>query len=173
MKKLLLIRHCETKLITEGPAGNFWNDSPLSEKGEEQAGRLAEHYKDGKINLILTSLFQRTQKTAEILNKYHDVPIFSNMALDGYFLREDGTGVEGTEQGLARSMGFLLQFRPYYDYITIVSHDGILRTLLMDLLKIPFEDLNEYFKNPGESHLLRFDWKEGDKAWEIIDSFTP
>jgi len=153
--------------------GESRNDSPLSEKGIEQAGRLAEHYKDGKIDLILTSLFQRTQKTAEILNKYHDVPIFSNMALNGYFLRDDGAGVEGTEQGLARSMGFLLQFRPYYNYIAIVSHDGTLRTLLMDLLKIHFEDLNNYFKNPGESHLFRFDWKEGDKIWKIIDSFTP
>jgi len=169
MKKLLLIRHCQTQPFTEKSC----NDPPLSEKGISEAEKIASHYKDEKIGLVLTSLFQRTQKTAEILNKYQKALIFSNSALNGFFVRDDGSGVEGTEEGLARSMGFLFQFRPYYDCIAVVGHDGILRTLLMDFLRIPFEDLGKYFKEPGESYMLRFDWAKGDKTWKIIDTFAP
>lgn len=43
----------------------------------------------------------------------------------------------------------------------------------MDFLHIPFEDLDNYFQNTGECHVLRFDWIKEDKNWSIIESFIP
>lgn len=173
MKKLILIRHCQSKQQSGEEEIKYRNDSPLSKQGRTQAQLLADHFKDEKIDLILTSLCLRSQQTAEILNKKREVPVFSSMALNEYFLRDDGSGVETTEQGLARSLGFINQFRPYYENIAVVGHNSILRTLLMDSLHIRFEELDNYFSKTGEGYTLRFDWEEGDKTWQIIDSFTP
>ena len=94
------------------------------------------------------------------------------MALNEYFLRDDGSGVETCEQGLARSMGFLQQFSPYYEQIAVVAHNAILATLLRSILNLPFDEARD-FGGSGACRVLRYDYLQGDQNWRCVDSFTP
>jgi broad specificity phosphatase PhoE len=93
--------------------------------------------------------------------------------LNEYFLRDDFQGVETTEQGLVRSVGFLNQFRPYFDYIAVVGHNSILSTIRLSLLNLPFNEGKEAFSHPGTCRTLRFDWTQNDQNWKDIDLFIP
>jgi broad specificity phosphatase PhoE len=173
VKQLYLIRHCETReLAGEEPAPPR-NDSPLSANGLQTAERLAIYLRSMPIDLILTSLFRRSQETAVVLNHERRVPVFSGMALNEYFLRDDYSGVESTEQGLVRSMGYLNQFRPYFEYIAVVGHNSILSTMLMSLLNMLFEMAKESFNHAGQCRIFRYDWTEGDQNWRDAGSFVP
>lgn len=173
MKQLYLIRHCETKEIAGEETAHARNDSPLSRAGQEQAERLRLYLSDKPVDLFLTSLFLRSQQTAAILNDGRKIPVFSAMALNEYFLRDDFQGVETIDQGLARSVGFLNQFRPFYESIAIVGHNSILKTILMSLLNMPFELGQETFDLPGTCRTLRYDWHKGDQNWRETDLFIP
>jgi broad specificity phosphatase PhoE len=173
VKRLYLIRHCETKELAGAEASHPRGDSTLSANGLEQAARLKEYLRAQPIELFLTSLFTRAQQTAAVLNAERSVSVFSSMALNEYFLRDDLQGVETTDQGLARSLGFLNQFRPFYDYIAVVGHNSILSTILMSLLNLPFDDGKEAFNAAGACRILRYDWTRGDRNWQEIDFFIP
>lgn len=108
-----------------------------------------------------------------MLNRERRVPVFSGMALNEYFLRDDYRGVEITEQGLVRSMGYLNQFRPYFESIAVVGHNSILSTMLMSLLNMPFDMAKESFNHAGQCRILRYDWAEGDQNWRELGSFVP
>lgn len=145
----------------------------LSANGLRQAERLAHYLRPLPIDLFLTSVFLRSQQTAAILNEERGVPVFSSAALNEYFLRDDFRGVETTEQGLVRSVGFLNQFRPYFDRIAVVGHNSILSTILMSLLNMPFGAGKETFNRAGTCRALRYDPAQGDENWREIDCFIP
>ena len=63
-------------------------DGELNELGREQAEILAEKLKDVEFDVIVSSQLRRTLKTAEIINKYHGMPIDIN---DGLIERSGGT----------------------------------------------------------------------------------
>jgi broad specificity phosphatase PhoE len=149
------------------------NDSALSSDGERQAERLREYLRAKPVELFLTSLFVRSQRTAAILNGERNVPVFSAMALNEYFLRDDFQGVETIEQGLVRSLGFLNQFRPFFGCIAVVGHNSILSTLLTSFLNMPFEAGRNSFENAGTCRFLRYDWTIGDAQWREMDLFIP
>lgn len=173
MKQLYLVRHCETKELAGEEAAHSRNDSLLSVVGLQQAKRLAAYLQPMSIELILTSLFQRSQQTAAKINFGHNAPVFSSFALNEYFLRDDYEGVETTEQGLVRSIGYLNQFRPYFDYIAVVGHNSILSAILMSLLNMPFDEGKEAFNRVGTCRVLHYDWTKGDQNWREISSFIP
>ena len=173
MKQLYLIRHCETKEIAGEEKAQPRNDSMLSTNGFRQAESLKQYLRPKPIELFLTSLFERSQQTAAILNAERSVSVFSSMSLNEYFLRDDFRGVETTEQGLVRSIGFLNQFRPFYDYIAVVGHNSILSTILMSLLNMPFDEGKNAFSHAGTCRILRYDWTAGDSNWTETDSFIP
>ncbi len=66
--KIYLIRHGETELnaarVLQMP------ETPLSERGKEQAQRLAAHLRDSKIRHILCSDLARAEQTAEPLRRF-------------------------------------------------------------------------------------------------------
>jgi broad specificity phosphatase PhoE len=173
VKQLYLIRHGETKELCGEELAHPRNDSPLSAKGLEQAERLADYLRPKPVDLFLTSTFQRSGQTVAALNRERSVPVFSGMALNEYFLRDDFEGVETTEQGLVRSIGFLNQFRPFFDHIAVVGHNSILSTMLMSLLNMPFNAGKEAFTRAGTCRVLRYDWTQGDENWKEIDLFIP
>ena len=173
VKQLYLIRHCETKELVGEEAAHPRNDSSLSSGGLLQAERVAAYLHPSPIELILTSLFQRSQQTAAILNRERGIPIFPSMALNEYFLRDGYEGAETTEQGLVRSMNYLNQFRPYFAHIAIVGHNSILSTIRMSLLNMPFDEGKEAFARAGMCRVLRYDWAGGDQNWKEVGSFTP
>jgi len=72
--RLIIVRHGETKWNKEGRImGQI--DLPLSKNGIEQAKKVSERLKNKKIDLIVTSKLKRAIKTAEIINKYHNLKI--------------------------------------------------------------------------------------------------
>jgi broad specificity phosphatase PhoE len=173
MKQLYLIRHCETKELAGEEASYPRNDSLLSARGLTQAQSLADFLRGSPIDLILSSLFQRSQQTAAFLKGERAIPVFSSMALNEYFLRDDFRGVESTDEGLVRSVGFLNQFRPYFDYIVVVGHNSILSTMLMSLLNMPYDLGKGAFERVGTCRILRYDWTQGDDNWKEVDVFIP
>lgn len=173
VKQLYLIRHCETRELAGEEPSHPRNDSALSARGMKQAERLAAYLRPQPVDLFLTSLFRRSQQTAEALNRERGLPVFSSMMLNEYLLRDDYQGVETTEQGLVRSIGFLNQFRPYFDHIAVVGHNSILSTILMSILNIPFAVGREAFERPGMCRVLRYDWTRGEQNWKETDLFTP
>src|SRR5688500_8024754 len=110
MTTLYLIRHCESRVIAGLEPDLPRNDSVLSEQGHLQAQRLSVQLQPYPITLFLTSLALRAQQTAVHLNQERKVLLFSAMALNGYFLRDNGEGVETVSQALARSCGLIAQF---------------------------------------------------------------
>lgn len=77
------MRHGQTNYNVLG----LCNDDPkdnvhLTEMGMHQAEQAAEKLKHVKIDRIITSELLRTQQTAKIINKYHNVSITSNAKIN-------------------------------------------------------------------------------------------
>ena len=174
MKRLLLVRHCESQALAGEVPAHVRDDSRLSGRGLRQAEQVAARWSDQPLDLVLASPFLRAQQTAQVLAQSHNAPVFSSTALAEYLLRDDEAGVERVEHGVARALGFILPFHPFYECAAVVAHNGILTTLLAALLNAPFEEVRDVFQEPGASRLLRYDWeRHGDQNWRIVESFTP
>lgn len=65
MTDLYLVRHGETEWSANGRHTSI-TDLPLTERGEEQAGRLRGHLDPTAFGLVLSSPRQRARRTAEI-----------------------------------------------------------------------------------------------------------
>jgi broad specificity phosphatase PhoE len=84
--KLIIVRHGETPdNINDISQGQ--RETVLTEKGREQAIKLAERLKDEKIDFIYSSDLKRTKQTLQEILKFHDSPVvYSNL------LRERANG---------------------------------------------------------------------------------
>jgi broad specificity phosphatase PhoE len=173
MTTLYLIRHCESRVIAGLEPDLPRNDSALSEQGHLQAQRLSVQLRSYPITLFLTSLALRAQQTAVHLNQERNVLLLSAMALNAYFLRDDGRGVETASQALARSCGFIAQFNPYYQHIAVVSHDTLLESIRQQYLNLRFQESVGAFAQPGTCRVLRYDVHQGDDCWREVASLTP
>lgn len=73
--KIYLVRHGET----EGNTGGYHQtpETPLTQKGEEQAKSVAERLKGLEINFIYASTHLRAQKTAKIISDALNIPVES------------------------------------------------------------------------------------------------
>lgn len=58
---LYLVRHAESEI----PLDAIQTDYPLSALGQEQARRLAERFREARIDRLITTPYQRTRQTAE------------------------------------------------------------------------------------------------------------
>ncbi len=90
MTELYIVRHCEASgnvsRVFQGIA-----DTDITECGAMQLERLAERFKDIKIDAIYSSPLKRAYKTAEAINKYHGLPIIKEDKL----IEIDGGEIEG------------------------------------------------------------------------------
>ncbi len=77
---IYFIRHGQTEYNKEGRFQGIL-DVPLNAVGLAQATKAAENLKDMKIDIIYTSPLDRACKTAEIINKYHNVKIIKEDSL--------------------------------------------------------------------------------------------
>lgn len=76
--QIIYLHHAERN-ITEGhfdPELRQLED--ITENGIRETELLAEKYKNKSITAIVTSPYLRCKHTAEILNKYHDVPLIED-----------------------------------------------------------------------------------------------
>jgi alpha-ribazole phosphatase len=89
--KIYVARHTETEYNVK----NILNANPsidvrLTEKGIKQAKELAEKLKDKDFDVIYISELPRTKQTADIVNKYHQLPILIDNKIN-----ENKSGFEG------------------------------------------------------------------------------
>lgn len=80
--KLYFVRHGQTDANVAMNNGQLIGeyDEPLNVIGIKQAEDLAEQLKDSKFDAIISSPLLRAKQTAEIVNKYHDLPIVFDAA---------------------------------------------------------------------------------------------
>ena len=78
--ELILIRHGETLWNKEGRVQGF-SDIDLNDTGHNQARQLALSLKDHPIHAVYCSPLIRAQKTARMINQYHDAPIYIESGL--------------------------------------------------------------------------------------------
>ncbi|MFA6414226.1 MAG: histidine phosphatase family protein [Syntrophales bacterium] len=78
--ELILIRHGETIWNKEGKVQGF-SDINLSDIGINQVQQLALSLKNHHIHSIYSSPLVRAHKTAQIINQYHNTPIFLESGL--------------------------------------------------------------------------------------------
>jgi len=174
MKQIILCRHPETDLIASGSGGQRRNDALVSDFGRKQAEEVRDFIKGKNLNYqaVFTSLFHRAYEMGRTLND-KDMPFYPSHAFNEYFQRDDGSGVESTDTGAARTMTKIYSVFDIYDEIIIVAHASINKTILQNMLNNSFDECKKYYNLLGETHVLRLDWEIGDKTWSIIDSFTP
>lgn len=75
--KLYFARHGDTDANANSPISLATGeiDEPLNAKGIAQANGLAEELKNVHFDAIISSPLKRAYQTAEIVNKYHHLPI--------------------------------------------------------------------------------------------------
>ncbi|MBS3084095.1 histidine phosphatase family protein [Candidatus Pacearchaeota archaeon] len=76
--QIILVRHGESmanaKKMSQGKQDE-WIDTHLTEKGREEAEKVALRLKKEKIDIIYSSDLKRAKETAEAINKFHNVKI--------------------------------------------------------------------------------------------------
>ncbi len=149
--KLILIRHAETIENKEGIVlGNL--GGRLSQKGKEQAKRVALRLKEEKIGAIYPSDITRAVDTGREIAKYHAVPfllveelreqdagVFTGMHHKDIEWKNGKKEFESHSSMKQRSKKILEKAYANYPNGTVVfvAHDGILRLIIALLSKKP------------------------------------
>lgn len=174
---LWFMRHGETNYNRLG----LCNDNPmrnvhLTDTGIRQAEQAAEQLRHKPLRRILVSELPRTRQTAEIINRYHQVPVESHPALNDIQSGFDGrpvaeyfaaishdplhARVRGGESLLDHKQRinlFLLDLQSRQeDAVLIVAHEETLRAVSVWFQGLPDSALSEQHFNNGE--ILEFDW---------------
>ena len=79
--KVILVRHCESIANSKGIHQGQRVDTSLSEKGKEQARKVARALKDEKIESIYSSDLKRAMETAQEIAKFHNIKVISDKRL--------------------------------------------------------------------------------------------
>jgi len=78
VSRIILVRHGESvanaKKVSQGKQDE-WIDTHLTEKGRDEARKVAQRLKKEKIGIIYSSDLKRAKETAEEINKFHSVKI--------------------------------------------------------------------------------------------------
>lgn len=159
---LYIVRHGETDWNAEGKTQGE-SDIPINNKGIKQAKALNKNLKDVKFNAVFSSDLVRAQRTAEIIamerklavktsyllrerrygkldgTPYHMMQefhrIWNNLSKKGRVRYRPYGGYETDEEVISRLITFIREVAAFYlgKTVLIVSHGGIIRTLLNHL----------------------------------------
>lgn len=166
MGKIYLIRHGQTD-SNSGRRFQGRIDTPLNASGVEQAVKMAEYLQDKKIDAIYSSSLLRAQSTAQALARVKNMPVmvreelqeisfgdweglsfdeihdkwpqqielfFSNPEL---CLPPNGEKFADVQQRARKLLDEILAEQGENKDIAIISHGGVIRTLIFSLLNIP------------------------------------
>lgn len=155
MKKLYFVRHGLTVMNVEGRWSGT-TDTPLTERGRQQAKAAGEAAKNLKIDLIIASPLSRAHETAQIIAKVIEYPkekiLLNPMLIERHFGELEGkewypdfnydgiVDIETEDTLLNRARAALdwLETLPE-EHIMVVSHGSFGRALRHHILKdFPF-----------------------------------
>lgn len=144
---IYFIRHGETDLNkTKTFQGHL--DIPLNKKGIVQANLALESSKSIRIDKIYYSPLSRAKKTAEIINSFHNAPMFADDRLKEIYMgslqgknpnklkefdkllafsNPERFGGESHEEFCSRIKSFYDEIKDSKENILIVSHGGVYR----------------------------------------------
>jgi len=182
--RLLLVRHGETIWNSQRKVQGGAVDTPLSELGLRQIGRMAEVLRDEPIDVIISSPLQRAVLTAQSIAKYHSLPIqtnpdlkevnvgefdglctldipvsFTEMLLDWWKGgRERLPGGESFQELQDRTWAVV---RPYienraHENVLVVSHYFTTLSIILKAMDFPLTMLTRFRMDPGCISALEF-----------------
>ena len=182
LTEIYIIRHPEAFGNKERIIQGF-SDFDVTEKGEKQLAHLAERFKNIKIDVIYTSPLLRAVKTAEAINKYHNLDIiiennlieincgllegkswqnFEENFKDEYdkwknqphlFCAPKGDSMEAVYNRVKTALDKILKENKNKS-IAITTHGCAIRNMYCYLLDYPFEKLNDIFWNDNTAVTL-------------------
>ncbi len=176
MIKLILIRHPETDWNKQkrymGSA-----DIPLNNKGKKQARIISGYFKNENISVIYSSKLKRALETAKFIAKSHNLKVKQDERLNEidfggwegltfeqiqkkhpglareYLLKPQNIKIPGGEsfsEFKNRISAFLEEvLAKEKGNVAIVSHGGVNRVIICELLKIPFSHLWQIKQDGG------------------------
>lgn len=156
--KLYFARHGHTNANATSPVSQTYGeiDEPLNKQGIQQANDLTEQLKDVHFDVIVTSPFKRARQTAEIVNKYHNLPLevddewrergigeYTNLKtwnnlfdFDQNFSLENSEDLKSFFKRIYTAIDAMKQ--EYYDEtVLVVSHVGVYLALYAYVNKLP------------------------------------
>jgi broad specificity phosphatase PhoE len=181
----------------EKAQGGFYNaalniqDAPLSEKGQEDARRIAAFFRDIDIKRIYASEYLRAQQTAAPAAREKGLPVIADARVNeingGDFHRMSETefkvkypelwhnfvnhlcdikfpGGESGAEVKMRQNSFLDDMKKETGDILVVSHDGFIRLLLCNILGLPVYMRYKFITAMGNVSAIEHDGKE----WRIL-----
>lgn len=152
--RLYLMRHGQTNYNVQGLCNDDPNvDVRLTDTGVAQATAAAEELRDVPLERILVSQLPRTHQTAEIINRYHQVPIevraelndirsgFEGRPVAAYFAAVGADRLDLRPPGGESMRDYQARVLPVLDWlrrqpgnaVLIVAHEETLRVLVADL----------------------------------------
>jgi len=162
--RLIMVRHGETVENHEGVI-NGHGPGRLTERGREQARKLALRLKDEEIDVVYSSDLQRSKETTKEITKFHQAPVYyapelremncgilegkplkdfseyrgQNGSLNPEFKPEYGESLREMKERAKRFLNKLLE---EYEGKTVLvsSHGGFIKMLFRILLKKPIEE---------------------------------
>jgi broad specificity phosphatase PhoE len=193
---IFLVRHCQSvgnrRRTIQG-----WHDSPLTEKGREQARLLADRLAECGIERLYSSPLSRALETARVISEVtgNDVVVIDLLkeidvgAAEEHSIDEverlyprEVSDLTGKKSGSAsfpggetldafhRRSGELWRFLTAGDQpgvVACVSHGWMLNALLKRALALPLDSRNRVFPNGAVQH-LRSENRHG--PWEVVSA---
>ena len=189
MSRWLIVRHAETPWNAEGKIQGQ-TDTPLSDRGYEQANALAARLAGREIDAAYVSDLLRAQETARVILQGRDIPLTPSAQLrersyghwEGLTFQDVAQaypeefakfrhspdapppGGESTVDMEARMGEFASGLRLAHgdsDTLLIVGHGGSLNALIAHLLDLP--PIAAFRFSLGSASLTMLDWR-GDRA---------
>lgn len=167
-------------------------DDPLSEKGKEQAKKIAERFRDVDIKKIFVSQYIRAHQTAAPAAQQKKIGVTEDSRVNeinnGALRNMSGgeiaaaypklwsdfsshscdvqlPGGESGEQVKARQDSFLNDIKSERSDILVVSHDGYIRLLMCNILGLPVYKRYKFKTDMGGISAIYYDPKDGE--WKI------
>lgn len=154
--KLLIVRHGECQANVDGIVAGSQNDSPLTDKGMNDAKNVAEKIKGTHIDAILATPLQRSKRSAEIIRNLVapqiqvesdadfielDVGEATGLPLAEYFAKEKADepipGAESPEDALVRVKRGLKSLKHRSGTVLLVTHNGTYRLIMCAIERKP------------------------------------
>ena len=193
--RLYLIRHGE---VVEAFSGKLLGrtDTPLSERGIEQAGKLAEILSTSQLSAVYCSDLQRARVTAEVIAKRSDVKVQESPAWREIDMGEwDGRSIAALHADAPQLVARLFDDPASFEYpggesfacftarvlkavdqllmthksgaVVLVAHGGVCRAIIGSALGMPAKNWLRLAQDYGCLNVI--DWYDGNPILQLLN----